>query len=111
MTTRMIAVIALATACATTDGNPLMTPQSEPPPAGIVDACELASHRCSRCHSLDRILRSRLVEPNDWRNYVHRMRLMPGSAIPPDEESTLVRCLVFRVGGRAGLEKLARETP
>lgn len=63
-------------------------------PMSVVQACELAQARCSRCHSTDRIVHAHVV---DWQPYVRRMRLMPGSAIPPSEEPVIVRCLAFRM--------------
>jgi hypothetical protein len=61
-------------------------------------ACEIAGRRCSPCHSIERVERARL-EPAQWTDYVHRMRLMPSSGIPPQEESAIVQCLVFRTAG------------
>jgi hypothetical protein len=91
----------------TTETNPLAeAPRGEVIPNDIPAACELANHRCSRCHSVQRILRAHITEPHEWERYVHKMRLMPGSDIPPSEEHTLARCLVFRVEGNAGLATL-----
>ncbi|HEY4239480.1 MAG TPA: hypothetical protein VGM88_06675 [Kofleriaceae bacterium] len=102
----------LLAACATTDSNPLAeAPVGEVAPPDIAPACELAARRCARCHSLDRITRARITEPDDWRRYVHKMRLMPASGIPPAEEPSIARCLVFRVAGNAGLARLGRSEP
>ncbi|MEO8551399.1 MAG: hypothetical protein ABI678_15580, partial [Kofleriaceae bacterium] len=49
-------------------------------PAALRAECELAGRRCSRCHALDRITHSSFTDPFAWQRYVHRMRLMPGSA-------------------------------
>jgi hypothetical protein len=100
-------VAVVLVACAATEPNPLVsTPHGEAAPADIVDACELANRRCSRCHTIDRVVRARITEPPQWQSYVHRMRLMPTSGIPPEEEPTIVRCLVFRTSGTAGLRRL-----
>lgn len=72
----------------------------------ITAACALAGRRCSRCHTIDRVEHAHIAQPEAWRNYVHRMRLMPGSGIPPEEELSIVQCLVFRTSGRAGLAAL-----
>ncbi len=108
----VIAVVVTLTGCAS-EVNPLLAelPQSEPVPQRIADACDLARTRCSRCHTTDRILSTRMSRPEDWRSAVHRMRLMPGSAIRTDEEARLVSCFVFRMSGNAGLARLSRETP
>ncbi len=71
--------------------------------------CELAERRCARCHSIERVERAQIVVPRQWRDYVHRMRLMPGSNVPPDEERPITRCLVFRTSGQPGLDELAAE--
>ncbi len=71
-------------------------------------ACALAGQRCSRCHSIDRVEHARIDQPQQWKDYVHRMRLMPTSGIPPEDEPVIVRCLVFRTSGQAGLDDLAR---
>lgn len=71
-------------------------------------ACQLVSRRCSRCHSLDRVLQAHVDAPQ-WPDYVHRMRLMPGSGIPPAEEEILVHCLVYRSPTDSGVAMLARE--
>ncbi|MFT3698421.1 MAG: hypothetical protein QM831_35080 [Kofleriaceae bacterium] len=99
MTTRLAALIVIV-ACGGQDVNPLL-PRADAPP-DIASACELASHRCSRCHSLDRILRARITEPREWQGYVHKMRLMPSSGIPPEEEPTITSCLVYRTRGIEG---------
>jgi hypothetical protein len=105
-----VLVAMLATACAT-ETNPLAeAPRGEVMPADIARACDLASQRCSRCHSIERVVHAHIVEPQEWQRYVHKMRLMPGSDIPPGEEPVIARCLVFRVAGNAGLAKL-QEAP
>jgi hypothetical protein len=75
-------------------------------PTEITAACSLAGQRCSRCHSIDRVERAHISQPEAWREYVRRMRLMPGSGIPPEEELAIVQCLVFRTSGSAGLAAL-----
>lgn len=70
--------------------------------------CSLAARRCSRCHGLERIEHSGIREPSMLRAYVHRMRLMPGSGIPPDEEAMIAHCLVRWAGGATSLAELAK---
>ena len=78
-------------------------------PTAMSEACALTGRRCSRCHTIERVERSQISEPARWRDYVHRMRLMPSSGIPPQEEFPIVQCLVFRTRGQAGLDELASQ--
>ena len=76
--------------------------------ATVTEACQLVSRRCSRCHPLDRVLQAHVSVPQ-WPEYVHRMRLMPGSGIPPAEEQILIQCLSYRSASDSGASILARE--
>lgn len=76
--------------------------------AAVSEACQLVNRRCSRCHPLDRVLQAHVAAPR-WPDYVHRMRLMPGSGIPPAEEQILIQCLSFRSASDTGVSILARE--
>ncbi len=76
-------------------------------PADIQRDCDTATRRCSRCHPLDRILNTRVGSPGEWQTYARRMRLQPGSGIPPREEPAIVRCLVYRSFGPEGLRKMS----
>jgi hypothetical protein len=81
----------------------------EAPPGAPVDVrlgCALAETRCTRCHTIDRILSARVGSPAHWQDYVHRMRLQPQSGILPDEERPILGCLVFRSFGADGLATL-----
>ncbi|MEO8551135.1 MAG: hypothetical protein ABI678_14215 [Kofleriaceae bacterium] len=89
----------------------LEAPHGEAMPAEIASACDLARTRCSRCHTLDRIVHRSIAGPRVWQDYVHRMRTMPGSAIRTDEEPVLVRCFVFRSFGSAGVAGLSPGVP
>lgn len=101
-------LLLLLAACGPHDGNrPVALAGGAP--TGIADACTLAGRRCSRCHAIERVERAQIFEPSRWRDYVHRMRLMPSSGIPPQEETPIVQCLVFRARGQAGLDELARQ--
>lgn len=92
-------------ACA---GNAVPSTATDRSSGSVQDACRLVSQRCSRCHTLDRVLQARVDAPQ-WPDYIHRMRLMPGSGIPPSEEEILVRCLVYRSPTETGLVLLGRE--
>lgn len=91
-------VIAFVGACA--DPNPLVsTTHGRVMPPEIVESCELARTRCSRCHSIERVIHAPVTTPVEWRSYVHRMRLMPGSAILAEEEPRVAACFIYRATG------------
>jgi len=87
-------LLVLLAACAPLGVDDLTPPTTAS--ADVRDACELASRRCSHCHTLDRIVEQHLDTPGQWRALVHRMRLTPGSDIPPEEEPVITRCLAYR---------------
>lgn len=99
---RMAAGLIALLCAACPEPNPLLErPAGMELPADVEAACRLTQRRCTRCHTIDRVLN---VGPSDdatWRAYVHRMRLMPGSNIPPADEPTIVRCLTARLGREA----------
>jgi hypothetical protein len=76
--------------------------------SSLRDACRLTNQRCTRCHTIDRVLQTRL-DVTEWRSYIHRMRLMPGSGIPAVEEPILIRCLAYRSPTEIDLTLLTRE--
>ena len=101
----IVVVVLMLAACGLQQGSrPVGVDESAPP--AIASACELAGRRCSRCHAIERVERSRLSSATQWRAQVRRMRLMPSSGIPPEEELPIVQCLVFRTAGQAGLDAL-----
>jgi hypothetical protein len=88
------------------------TGRLDAPPGAPVDVrlgCALAENRCTRCHTVDRVLAARVSSPVHWQAYVHRMRLQPQSGILPDEERPILGCLVFRSFGAEGLASLGAE--
>jgi len=74
------------------------------------EGCDLAQRKCSRCHTMNRILATNVETPEAWKLYVHRMRLMPGAAIQSRDEPKIVRCLVFHSFGEEGLTTLEGDT-
>ena len=66
-----------------------------PPPPGIEHACALASTKCARCHSIDRVVMLRGIGVGRWQMYVEQMRLKPSSAISPADGETILSCLRF----------------
>jgi hypothetical protein len=82
------------------------TRRLEAPPEAPVEVrlgCALADTRCTRCHTVDRIINAPLQTVPHWQAYVRRMRLQPQSGIMPDEELPILRCLVYRSMGPSGL--------
>ena len=65
-------------------------------PETIDGACALAAARCTRCHTIDRVLLARVESREHWRYYVDRMRRQPQSGISLDEGETITRCLIYR---------------
>jgi hypothetical protein len=105
----MLGLLAVAAGCGR--GQVFRAGVLAPPvgaPTDIADACELASHRCARCHPLSRIELARIQRPQHWDWYVSRMRLQPRSGIAPQEQPAIVRCLVARSFGLAAAEELPR---
>ena len=105
----MLALLAVAAGCGRGQvfrAGALAPPAGAPP--DLASACELASHRCARCHPLSRIELARIQDAQHWDWYVSRMRLQPRSGIAPEEQPAIVRCLVARSFGLAAAEGLSR---
>lgn len=91
----MIAALSLAAGCGGQEPRDLSgAARLAGADVSLQKACQLADRRCSHCHPIDRVLVAGVREPADWENYVHRMRLTPGSGITAREEPAIVRCLV-----------------
>jgi hypothetical protein len=91
----MIAALSWAAGCGGTEPRDLSSAARQSgADVSLQKACQLADRRCSHCHPIDRVLVAGVREPADWENYVHRMRLTPGSGINAREEPAIVRCLV-----------------
>ncbi|HUQ02706.1 MAG TPA: hypothetical protein VM261_09440 [Kofleriaceae bacterium] len=69
-------------------------------------SCELAQARCSRCHTLDRVVLHEAASPRHWQDQVQRMRRIAGSTISRPDGAAITRCLVYRSFGPDGLEAL-----
>ncbi len=65
-----------------------------PSPEVVLAERNLFTTRCSKCHSLARILEIGFRDETFWRRYVHRMRLQPASGISEEEEAPLLRHLM-----------------
>jgi hypothetical protein len=86
-------------------GLELLT-QGRPVPPEILAACQLAAHRCSRCHPLERVDLAKVSSPEHWGNYVDRMRRQPASGISEADAHVIVRCLVYRTFGPEGIQTI-----
>ena len=84
--------------------NPLVHGM-ESPPDEVVEGCDMAQKKCTRCQ----LLATEVGNPEAWRMYVHRMRLMPGAGIRVVEEPKIVKCLVYRSFGSEGLATLEKK--
>ena len=103
----MIPLLAAAAGCGHVfRAGTLAAPAGAPPE--IAAACQLASDRCARCHPLARVELARVQNAQHWDWYVSRMRLQPRSGITPDEQPTIVRCLVARSFGLAAVKGLPK---
>jgi hypothetical protein len=65
-------------------------------PYEIKEACVLTEQRCTRCHTIGRVLASLEADRHDWPRLVGRMRRMPSSELGEDEAKTIVTCLDYR---------------
>ena len=90
--------------------NPLLH-DIENPSKTVQEGCDLARQKCTRCHTMERILVTHPSNAHGWRRYVRRMRLMPSADIQEAEEPKIVKCLVFRAFGAEGLASLEGEAP
>jgi hypothetical protein len=87
--------------------NPLLQGMHQPSDQ-VQEGCHIARRKCTRCHTMDQLLSTKVSSPEAWRLYVHRMRLMPGADIYPAEEPKIVQCLVYRSFGSQGLDSLEK---
>ncbi len=109
---RLLSILLVVIAgCGTSTGNAtLLTDGMNPPPSDEVrEQCALTAVRCTRCHTIERLLNARVQSPEHWQKYVTRMRLMPGSRISIADENRIVNCLVYRSFGQSGLDDLRKQ--
>jgi hypothetical protein len=85
--------------------NPLMHGMKDPSKV-VQEGCQLAQQKCTRCHTIERLLATSPSDAHVWRRYVRRMRLMPSASIQVSEEPKIVQCLVYRDFGIEGLAAL-----
>ena len=64
-------------------------------PAELKDEYALFTQRCSKCHSLARVLDNGDHDSRYWSRYVSRMRRQPSSGIAPEDVPPILRYLDF----------------
>jgi hypothetical protein len=112
LTTSLLSLVVALLACGCGGAAPgSLTDELVAPPPDISAACDLAGHRCSRCHPIERLTLAQVSRPEHWARYVERMRRQPESGISEAEGQTITRCLVFRSFGPAGLRMFEEGRP
>jgi hypothetical protein len=86
----LLAVIIFATACSAA------APSNTPAPTTILDGATLVQERCSVCHPLARIERTR-YSAADWQTIVGLM-VSRGAQLSPQEEAKVVSYLATTFG-------------
>ncbi len=74
----------------------LPEPASQEAPLAIRDDCVLAEEKCTRCHTIGRVLLAQARTRAEWEPFVRRMRLMASSGITEHDADAVLRCLEFR---------------
>jgi hypothetical protein len=82
--------------------TPPLLPDAASAPPEIRRACDMTARRCTRCHTIDRILVAQVTSARHWEAYVQHMRHMPTSGIGEADGAEIVRCLVYRSFGTSG---------
>ena len=77
-----------------------LLPDQERAPVRIRESCTIAATKCTRCHSIDRVLVAQVQSPHQWETYVGRMRRMTASGISEADAPRIVECLVYRSFGQ-----------
>lgn len=94
-----LGVLLFASVCTRSKASLELPPDA---PQDLRDACEVADHRCSRCHSADRILEVRASDRREIETLVRRMRQKPESDISLIDQEVITQCLVYRKLGERG---------
>jgi hypothetical protein len=96
-----IGVLLFASMCTRSSASLKLPPDA---PSDLRDACEVADHRCSRCHSADRVLDVRVTDHREIESLVRRMRQKPESDISLIDQEVITQCLVYRKLGERGAQ-------
>ena len=65
-------------------------------PTAPREACALAEQKCTRCHTVGRVLTFDAHTREEWEPVVMRMRQMPSSGITRADAMTILDCLSVR---------------
>ncbi|MGE5187126.1 MAG: hypothetical protein ACM31C_33985 [Acidobacteriota bacterium] len=74
----------------------LPEPAAQEAPLPIREDCVLAEEKCTRCHTIGRVLMAQAHTRAEWEPFVRRMRLMASSGITEHDADAVLRCLEFR---------------
>lgn len=85
-------IVALLVACGSEPAHMLPVPAAAPD--NVRQACVLASHKCTGCHDVERVM-SAHHDAHEWQVTVDRMRMIPGGAISEADSSVIMSCLIF----------------
>ncbi len=88
-----LASLVLVAACGDALPRTSLIPNQATASAEVRDACRLTEIKCSRCHTLGRIISFDASTRGQWEPIVTRMRQMVSSGITKADSETVLRCL------------------
>ncbi len=88
-----LALLVVGTAACPTERSEALDPSTLPDDVRADYA--VFAHTCSKCHSLQRPLASGITDDMEWKRYVAKMRLQPGSGITIADEEPVLRFLHY----------------
>lgn len=96
----VLALLVCVVSCLPGSSLGRLLPGDHPAPREIREACTVTAKKCTRCHSIDRVLVAQVTSPHQWEAYVGRMRRMSSSGISSADAPQIVQCLVYRSFGQ-----------
>jgi hypothetical protein len=94
---RLLLLYALA-ACGDALPRQSLIANTNATPPELREACAFTEQKCTRCHTIGRVLAWDARTRRDWDPIVTRMRQMASSGITKADAETVLRCLEQRVG-------------
>jgi hypothetical protein len=85
-------IVALLVGCGSEPVHMIPVPTAAPD--NVRQACILASHKCTGCHDVERVM-SAHHDAHEWQVTVDRMRMIPGGAISEADSSVIMSCLIY----------------
>ncbi len=70
-----------------------LPPVPEDAPPALAAEWPLVARRCTRCHTMQRVLNAADKTPDKWRRTVDRMAARPGAGITPEEAGRIARAV------------------